>query len=301
MTPHTECLALVFQSAEKAASNSAQCGFESHPGHPSRDAEAVGRWCHASSRVQPSRPGSGRRTAGRRSEPERDQQSVWGSRERRFESGGTIPPRPTNHRRTAHDATAPCPWTRRPTATFSGSTSAKAASVQGGSRSTRYASPATSAIPGSSSRPVTGWPRSGPAPRPTWSPQWDASMSWGTGSTGRACSRSTVPDASTNDRSSSPTGSARSSHGIPGASCAACSTPTAAGSPTGRYKRWPAGRSATSTLATSDSFESADIVALCTWALDLLGVAWRLPRHNMVSVARREAVALLDTHVGPKS
>ncbi len=60
-------------------------------------------------------------------------------------------------------------------------------------------------------------------------------------------------------------------------------------------------RSATSTLATSDSFESADIVALCTWALDLLGVAWRLPRHNMVSVARREAVALLDTHVGPKS
>jgi hypothetical protein len=49
------------------------------------------------------------------------------------------------------------------------------------------------------------------------------------------------------------------------------------------------------------SNESADIVGLCTWALDLLGVAWRLPRHNMVSVARREAVAVLDTHVGPKT
>jgi hypothetical protein len=49
------------------------------------------------------------------------------------------------------------------------------------------------------------------------------------------------------------------------------------------------------------SNESADIVALCTWALDLLGVAWRLPRPNMVSVARREAVAVLDLHVGPKA
>ncbi|MFD0593499.1 hypothetical protein ACFQZ4_13995 [Catellatospora coxensis] len=47
--------------------------------------------------------------------------------------------------------------------------------------------------------------------------------------------------------------------------------------------------------------ESADILALCGWALDLLGVAWRLNRRNSLSVARRDAVALLDRHVGPKS
>lgn len=47
--------------------------------------------------------------------------------------------------------------------------------------------------------------------------------------------------------------------------------------------------------------ESADILALCGWALDLLGVAWRLNRRNSLSVARRDAVALLDEHVGPKS
>ncbi|MEV4415381.1 transcriptional regulator [Catellatospora sp. NPDC049609] len=47
--------------------------------------------------------------------------------------------------------------------------------------------------------------------------------------------------------------------------------------------------------------ESADILALCGWALDLLGVAWRLNRPNSLSVARREAVAVLDRHVGPKS
>jgi hypothetical protein len=48
------------------------------------------------------------------------------------------------------------------------------------------------------------------------------------------------------------------------------------------------------------SNESADIIGLCTWALDLLGIAWRLPRVNAVSVARREAVAALDAFVGPK-
>ncbi|GAB3186083.1 hypothetical protein FHX75_1683 [Micromonospora palomenae] len=47
--------------------------------------------------------------------------------------------------------------------------------------------------------------------------------------------------------------------------------------------------------------ESADIMGLCQWALDLLGIAWRMNRRNSVSVARREAVAALDQHVGPKS
>jgi len=47
--------------------------------------------------------------------------------------------------------------------------------------------------------------------------------------------------------------------------------------------------------------ESADIMGLCQWALDLLGVAWRMNRRNSLSVARREAVAALDPHVGPKS
>jgi hypothetical protein len=49
------------------------------------------------------------------------------------------------------------------------------------------------------------------------------------------------------------------------------------------------------------SNESADIMGLCQWALDLLGIAWRMPRRNVLSVARRKAVALLDEHVGPKS
>ena len=42
------------------------------------------------------------------------------------------------------------------------------------------------------------------------------------------------------------------------------------------------------------------IIGLCTWALDQLGIAWRLPKHNTVSVARREAVAALDEFIGPK-
>jgi hypothetical protein len=46
--------------------------------------------------------------------------------------------------------------------------------------------------------------------------------------------------------------------------------------------------------------ESTDIIGLCTWALDLLGIAWRLSRVNAVSVARREAVAAPDEFVGPK-
>ncbi|MEV0157548.1 hypothetical protein AB0H57_28020 [Micromonospora sp. NPDC050686] len=47
--------------------------------------------------------------------------------------------------------------------------------------------------------------------------------------------------------------------------------------------------------------ESTDIMGLCQWGLDLLGIAWRMNRRNCLSVARREAVAALDRHVGPKS
>ncbi|MBB6343900.1 helix-turn-helix domain-containing protein [Nonomuraea muscovyensis] len=46
--------------------------------------------------------------------------------------------------------------------------------------------------------------------------------------------------------------------------------------------------------------ESADILGLCGEALDLLGVAWRHNKRNEISVARREAVELLDLFVGPK-
>ncbi len=49
------------------------------------------------------------------------------------------------------------------------------------------------------------------------------------------------------------------------------------------------------------SNRSPDIMELCQWALDLLGIAWRMNRRNSLSVARREAVAVLDRHVGPKS
>ena len=53
------------------------------------------------------------------------------------------------------------------------------------------------------------------------------------GSTGRACSRSTGPGGSTSDQSSWPTGSAISLPRTRATSCVGCSTPTAAGSPTG--------------------------------------------------------------------
>ncbi|GHJ13783.1 hypothetical protein TPA0908_17780 [Micromonospora sp. AKA38] len=49
------------------------------------------------------------------------------------------------------------------------------------------------------------------------------------------------------------------------------------------------------------SNRSTDIMALCQWALDLLGIAWRMNLPWSLSVARREAVASLDRHVGPKS
>ncbi|MEV4825940.1 transcriptional regulator [Micromonospora sp. NPDC049274] len=47
--------------------------------------------------------------------------------------------------------------------------------------------------------------------------------------------------------------------------------------------------------------ESSDIMGLCQWSLDRLGIAWRMNRRNSLSVARRDAVAALDRHVGPKS
>jgi hypothetical protein len=49
------------------------------------------------------------------------------------------------------------------------------------------------------------------------------------------------------------------------------------------------------------SNESEDIIGILTDALDLLGIAWRRPRRNMVAVSRREATAALDAFVGPKS
>lgn len=45
---------------------------------------------------------------------------------------------------------------------------------------------------------------------------------------------------------------------------------------------------------------SPDVIDLCAWALDLLGVAYRRPKPDTVSVARREAVATLDGFVGPE-
>jgi hypothetical protein len=48
------------------------------------------------------------------------------------------------------------------------------------------------------------------------------------------------------------------------------------------------------------SNRSEDILGLCTWALALLGIAWRRNGRCSVSVARREAVAALDEFVGPK-
>jgi hypothetical protein len=48
------------------------------------------------------------------------------------------------------------------------------------------------------------------------------------------------------------------------------------------------------------SNESVDIMELCQESLDKLAIEWRMCRPNMLSVARREAVAELDRHVGPK-
>jgi len=49
------------------------------------------------------------------------------------------------------------------------------------------------------------------------------------------------------------------------------------------------------------SNESADIIGICTAALDQLEISWTLPRRNLLSVARKDAVARLDTFIGPKA
>jgi hypothetical protein len=49
------------------------------------------------------------------------------------------------------------------------------------------------------------------------------------------------------------------------------------------------------------SNQSEDIRNILTAALDLLGIAWRQPRLDHIAVSRKEAVAALDTFVGPKS
>ena len=46
--------------------------------------------------------------------------------------------------------------------------------------------------------------------------------------------------------------------------------------------------------------KSADIRAICTDALDELGIAWRPNGPWRISINRRDAVAALDEHVGPK-
>jgi hypothetical protein len=46
--------------------------------------------------------------------------------------------------------------------------------------------------------------------------------------------------------------------------------------------------------------ESSDIMRLCQQSLDRLGISWRMARPDSLSVARRDAVAELDRHVGPK-
>jgi hypothetical protein len=45
---------------------------------------------------------------------------------------------------------------------------------------------------------------------------------------------------------------------------------------------------------------SQDILRLCGQALDQLGVEWRFSKPTTISVAKKEAVALLDAFVGPK-
>jgi hypothetical protein len=45
---------------------------------------------------------------------------------------------------------------------------------------------------------------------------------------------------------------------------------------------------------------SQDILQLCGQALDQLGVEWRFSKPTTISVAKRDAVALLDAFVGPK-
>ncbi|MDX6225064.1 MAG: hypothetical protein QOE64_1440 [Frankiales bacterium] len=45
---------------------------------------------------------------------------------------------------------------------------------------------------------------------------------------------------------------------------------------------------------------SDDIRGLCTWALELLSIPYKHDGRKIISVARKEAVAVLDTFIGPK-
>ena len=47
--------------------------------------------------------------------------------------------------------------------------------------------------------------------------------------------------------------------------------------------------------------KSSDIMAMCQWALGLVGVRWTMPKPDTLSVARKPDVALLDEFIGPKS
>ncbi|MEU6861877.1 transcriptional regulator [Streptomyces sp. NPDC046876] len=46
--------------------------------------------------------------------------------------------------------------------------------------------------------------------------------------------------------------------------------------------------------------KSADITSLLTATLDRLGVAWRQANRQNISIARKESVAHMDLHIGPK-
>jgi hypothetical protein len=48
------------------------------------------------------------------------------------------------------------------------------------------------------------------------------------------------------------------------------------------------------------SNKSHDILGICALALDRLEIGFRRPRWDLISVARRQAVARLDEFVGPK-
>lgn len=45
---------------------------------------------------------------------------------------------------------------------------------------------------------------------------------------------------------------------------------------------------------------SADIRGLYCWALDMVGVEWRVANWRNISVAKKTSIALMDLHVGPK-
>jgi hypothetical protein len=47
--------------------------------------------------------------------------------------------------------------------------------------------------------------------------------------------------------------------------------------------------------------ESADIRWIFCTACDQLGIPWRQPRRNNISIARREGIEILDSFIGPKS